>query len=128
MRVAITIGVLLFLLIAFHASTRGSELFFVSVRKGKAIVVRGRVPGSLLDAIVDVTKRAGIQRASIRAVRSASHARLVTSGVDERTEQRLRNVFGTFPMARLTSAPPPSARNIGQILGLAWLAWLFLDS
>jgi hypothetical protein len=106
--------------------SRANEIFCVSVRQGRMLVVRGRVPVALLHDIEDVVRRARVQRATIRAVSTQSHARLVTSGLDEGTAQRLRNVFGHHPIQKLRAAPVPGQRNIGQLLGIAWLAWLFV--
>ena len=50
---------------------------------------------------------------------------LTATGVDEGTEQRLRNVFRLFPIAQLRNAPPIAQPSIGQLLGIAWLAWFF---
>jgi hypothetical protein len=48
--------------------------------------------------------------------------------MSEATEQRLRNVFGIHPVQKLRAAPPIRAKNLGQVLGIAWLAWMFLGS
>lgn len=125
-------GVLPWIVIAFVGVgawwflTRTNELFCISVRDGRLLVVRGRVPIALMHDIEDVVRRARIQRATIRAVSTQSHARLVTSGLDEAVSQRLRNVFGYHPIQRLRAAPLPGQRNLGQLLGIAWLAWLFV--
>lgn len=103
---------------------RVNEIFFVSVRDGRCLIVRGRVPGALLDGMSDVVRRSRVARGSIRAVRSEGHARLAVRGMDEGTAQRLRNVFGTHPIQKLRAAQATSNRNLGQLLGLAWLAWL----
>lgn len=107
---------------------RMNELFLISVRDGKLLVVRGRVPVKLRQDFADVVKRARVRRGTIRAVRESGHSRLTTSGLDEGTTQRLRNTFGTHPVQRLQAAPLVKKRNLGQYLGFAWLAWLFLDT
>jgi hypothetical protein len=105
---------------------RANEIFFVSVRDGRCLVVRGRIPGVLLEGISDVVLRSRVARGSIKAVRGDGHARLVVGGMDEGTSQRLRNVFGTHPIQKLRAAQRPSHRNLGQLLGFAWLAWLLV--
>jgi uncharacterized protein DUF3634 len=119
--VAVALGALVVALVWW----RLNELFLVSVREGKVLVVRGAVPGPLLREIRDVVSRAGVRRASIRAVRGSTHARLDASGVDARVQQQLRNVFGLYPVQKLRAAKPLDRKNIGQLLGFAWLAWLF---
>lgn len=107
---------------------RMNELFLISVRGGKLLVVRGRVPVRLRQDLADVICRASVKRARIRAVRESGHARLIAHGVDQGTSQRLRNAFGIHPVQRLQAAPLLPHRNLGQILGFTWLAWLLTGS
>lgn len=105
---------------------RVNEIFCVSVRNGRALLVRGRIPPSLLHDIEDIVRRCNIRRATVRGVAGQHHARIVASGVDDFAAQRLRNVFGTHPIQKLRGAKVPVTRNLGQLLGIAWLAWLFV--
>ncbi|MFT3767598.1 MAG: DUF3634 family protein [Minicystis sp.] len=110
-----------FFLWTWHAN----ELFCVSVRDGKVLVVRGRIPGGLLSDFRDVMSKPAVRRATIRAMKDAGGARLTVSGdVDAGRTQRLRNVFGLYPMSKLRSAPAIAKPTVGQVLGIAWLAWL----
>lgn len=122
----VVVVVLIALAVGAWLLWRANELFYLSVRDGRVLLVRGRIPPSLLHGIEDVVRRSAIRRASIRAVAGQHHARLVASGVDDGTAQRLRNVFGTHPVQKLRGAKLPEARNLGQLLGIAWLAWLFV--
>jgi hypothetical protein len=108
--------------------SRANEIFCISVRDGKLLVVRGAVPSALLHGLADVVRRERVTHATIRAVKGDGHARLVASGVTDGVAQRLRNVFGTHPIQKLRAAPMPKARNLGQLLGVAWLAWLLVGS
>lgn len=104
---------------------RQRELFCLSVRGGRVLVVRGRIPPGLLRDVRDVISAAGVPRATIRGVRTENGARLVASGaVSDHVAQRLRNVFGLHPVSRLVAAPPIARPTLGQVLGIAWLAWL----
>jgi hypothetical protein len=105
---------------------RKDELFYISVRRGTPLLVRGRIEPRLVNAFGDVLRGAGIESASIRGVRTESHVRLVTRNVDQGTTQRLRNVLGFHPAGRYRSAPIATDRNLGQVLGVAWLAWLLV--
>lgn len=105
---------------------RANEVAMVSVRDGRVLLVRGRLPPSLLNGIADVVRRARIERATIRIVKERGGARLLSRGLDDGLEQRLRNTLGTHPWRALASAPPQSGRNFGQWLGIAWLAWMLL--
>lgn len=108
--------------------SRANELFCLSVKDGRVLVVRGRIPPGLLHALTDVVARARVPRGTIRAYADTHHARLAISGMDDGIAQRLRNTFGHHPTARIKSAPPiRTPRNLGQLLGIAWLAWLFTD-
>lgn len=104
--------------------TRSQELFCISVRNGRMLVVRGDCPHALLQDIADVLDRAGVQRATIRAMKSQDGSRLVASGIDDGVAQRLRNAFGVHPV-HLRRSPDTTAarRNLGQLLGITWLAW-----
>lgn len=113
--------------IGFLLWQRVNEIFCVSVRDGRVLLVRGRIPPPVLHGFADVVKRQGIVRGTIRGVAGTAHARLAISGMDEGTAQRLRNVFGHHPVARLRGAKLPAVRNVGQLLGIAWLAWLLTD-
>jgi len=121
-------GALAFVLFALWMLARANELFHVSARDGRVLLVRGRIPPSLLTAFGEILGRAGVRRATIRAVKESGGARLVASGVDGKTAQMLRNAFGVHPIQRLRTAPFAAHRNLGQVLGFAWLAWLLLGA
>lgn len=112
-------------LVGVWAYTRSRTLFVLSVRDGRILVVRGRIPGRLLQEFRDVVSRPPVRSATIKAWASEDGGHLTASGVDEGTEQRLRNVFRLFPISQLRNAPRIAQPTIGQILGVAWLAWLF---
>ncbi|MGD8863728.1 MAG: DUF3634 family protein [Myxococcales bacterium] len=112
--------------IALYAllAIRANEVFCLSVRNGRALIVRGRVPRALLSELSEVVRRARVQRATIRVVRQNAAARMIVHGAGPDVAQRLRNVFGTRSYRDLKLAPPPrERRNLGQRLGWAWLAW-----
>ena len=105
---------------------RSAEIFCVSVRNGRALVIRGRVPPALLRAIREiVASQPEVSRATIRASRGEHGARLTASGaIDDGRLQRLRNTFALYPTAKLRVAPPVTRPSLGQFLGIAWLAWM----
>lgn len=105
--------------------TRREELFRLSVREGRVLVVRGRAPPGFVSDVRDVVGHARVRGATVRAVRTERGGRLVFSGdLDEGTAQRLRNVFGILPASQLRHAPAIKNPTLGQVLGVAWLAWL----
>jgi hypothetical protein len=114
-------------LVLLYAVSRGRELFVISVRSGQVLVVRGRVPGGFLADVRTIVGRPPVRSATLRAIKGEHHARLAVSGdIDDGRAQRLRNAFGLRPMAQLRTAPVVAKPTLGQILGIAWLAW-FLD-
>jgi Protein of unknown function (DUF3634) len=104
--------------------TRSGELFCLSIRRGKLIVVRGRVPVGFVAEASAVVRRARVQSGTIRAVKTEHGGRLHLSGLDERTEQVLRNLFALYPASQLRHAPAIPEPTLGQLVGVAWLAWL----
>jgi len=108
--------------------TRANELFCVSIRDGQALVVRGNVPPKLWRELLTTVRMARVTRGTIRAVKSGGQARLVTSGLDAGVEQRLRNALGSAGLNAMklgSSEGRSGSRNLGQVLGIAWLAWMF---
>jgi hypothetical protein len=106
--------------------TRFATMFRISVRNGHVLVLSGGVPARLLQDIRVIVKQAGVERGTITATKGERGARLSCSGgIDERTEQRLRNVFALCTIAQLRHAPAIARPTLGQLLGVAWLAWLF---
>jgi Protein of unknown function (DUF3634) len=113
------------LLAAFLLWTwRQNELFCLSVREGKVIVLRGRLPPELFSDLEDVLQ--DVTRANVHVQKRGSAGRLVATGVTAAQLQQLRNVFGTYAArkgAHLRNAKPASNRTLGQVLGIEWLAW-----
>jgi hypothetical protein len=112
------------LLVAIWWLSRQAELFHLSVRDGKVLVVRGRIPQGMLNDMRALLSK--VRRATIRAHKHQGSARLSFGGeLDEGAQQQLRNVFGLYPTAKLRHAPLIERPSLGQLLGVAWLAWLF---
>jgi hypothetical protein len=102
---------------------RQRELFVLSVRDGRVLVVRGRIPGGLLADVREAC--APVRRGLIVAYRDDDGAALdLRGGIDPGRAQRLRNIFALYPMSRLRAASPAAERSLGQLLGVVWLAWL----
>lgn len=119
-------AVLFVALVIALAISRANEMFYVSIRDGRCLIVRGHVPPSLYSELCAVVRISGAKRGTVRAVKEGGQPRLVTSGLDAGTTQRLRNAFGARGFGKGGSVAPASStgtRNLGQLLGLAWLAW-----
>lgn len=121
---AILVGVAVIVGLVFMLS-RAGELFYISVRDGKLLVVRGRVPVSMLQEFREAVNRPTVRRGSIRAFKTESGGQLACSGdIDDGREQRMRNTFMLYPASQLRAAPPIKSPTLGQLTGLAWLAWM----
>lgn len=101
------------------ALTRANELFCLSFRRGKVLVVRGAVPGPVLGAFLEVLSHPMAENALVKGF--LGEVRLTVAGVDAEQVQRLRNAFGLFP----APSSVPRRRNLAwwQFVGFVWLAW-----
>jgi len=105
--------------------SRASELFYISVRDGKALVVRGRVPVSMLQEFKEAVADPKVKRGSIRAFKTEQGGQLACSGdIGDGREQRMRNTFMLYPASQLRQAPAIKQPTLGQLAGVAWLAWM----
>ncbi len=86
------------------AVRRALELFVLEARDGQLVTARGRSPAELLREIEDILDRARASGTIVVRL-EAGHAAVRATGLDEATTQRLRNVVGRFPTARLKTAP-----------------------
>lgn len=106
--------------------TRSQQLFAASMRDGRVLLVRGRAPGGFLRDLGEIAQRNRKLRGTITGHRTERAGRLTFSGnLDEGAKQRMRNSFALYPAAQLLSAPKIARPSLGQLLGVAWLAWLF---
>ncbi len=99
-------------------------LFKLSIRNGEVLVVNGRVPVRFLQDVRDVVHDENLNSGSIAAVARDHGAGLSFWGIPEGPQQRMRNSFRLYPVAEVRHAPPIARPSIGQMLGIAWLAWL----
>ncbi len=103
--------------------TRSRELFRISVRNGRATVVRGSVPSGFVAEVERAV--AGVSRATIRGLKTENGGRLVASGADAATSQRLRNLFALYPASRLRTAPVVEKPTLSRLFWVAWIASWF---
>lgn len=118
-----SVWVVLLLITAWLVWGRSRELFVLSMRDGEALLVRGGCPRSVREDLIDVLRQEQVERARIRALLDGDHVQLEASGVSDRTAQRLRNVVRLARVLQIKQAKPPKERNLGQWLGVEWLAW-----
>lgn len=87
-----------------YAARRAITLFEIDSEAGKVVRARGRVPPELLRDLEDVFARARAN-GGVRVHLDQGRARVEGVGLDDPTLQRVRNVVGRFPTARLKTAP-----------------------
>jgi hypothetical protein len=89
----------------YVSSRRAITIAELEVEDGVLRVVRGGVAPPVLADLRDVARRPPIESLRIRIVRSSGRAEVELSGqVSEQQAQRLRNVVGSVPLARLVNA------------------------
>ena len=95
-------GLLLLLVIPLAlALRRATSLFVLGVRDGRVELSSGQVPPRLLRDIEDVMRRSGAGRATLRVIAEGGRPRVVGTGLDPATLQRLRNVVGGWTVAQI---------------------------
>ncbi|MCB9603088.1 MAG: DUF3634 family protein [Sandaracinus sp.] len=125
MPILLLLAVSIFVVIAYVVLSRANELFCVSIRDGVCLVVRGDVPPKLWRELVTTAEVNRISRGTIRAVKEGGAARLVTVGIAPEITQRLRNAVGSAGLnAMRLGGGARRPRNLGQLLGIVWLAWM----
>ena len=119
--------VVLALVALVWAAGRARVLCELAVRNGRLLLMRGSLPTSALEALADVVARDGSRSGVIRVLRDGERARLEGVGLGPDALQRARNVVGTYSLTRLKNAPRSRRPNLGQRLGIRWLAWRLHD-
>jgi len=87
-------------------SRNATLLFEARVEQGKMVRLRGRVPKRLVRDFHDVLSVRPVSSATLRVHSSGTHTELRVKGdISEAEAQRLRNVLGMFPVARIRAEP-----------------------
>ena len=108
---------------AYFWLRRRRELFVLSVRDGRVVVLRGSAPGTLLSDFAAALK--GVRRGTLYVRKEEGGARLSTSGIDAWVEQRLRNILRIYPLSSLRASRDPERNVLVRMFSFAWLAGLF---
>jgi Protein of unknown function (DUF3634) len=100
--------------------SRSQELFRIAVRNGKPSLIRGYAPSGLLGRFSDALSN--VRQGVISAHKAANGARLSFRGdIDEGTGQRLRNIFGLYPMSQLRAPHIDKRQVVSDAFTLSWL-------
>lgn len=74
----------------------------LDVRNGRVSTARGKPPARLVQDFEDVVRKPAVKHATLYVNVDGTRARLTARGtIDEGRLQRLRNVLGLYPLARL---------------------------
>jgi len=99
------VGLLILILVSIPlllSIRRSNELFCLDVARGKAHRRRGHLPQGLLDDVEEVVRRPVVRRASIRVTQERGRPRVYVRGkMPDGQLQRLRNVVGAYPVAKI---------------------------
>lgn len=81
-------------------------LFSAKVEQGRVVALRGRAPKGLMRDMTDVLRQRPVKQATLRVVVQGGAPALEANGdLSEGEQQRLRNVLGTWPLAKIRAAP-----------------------
>ena len=84
---------------------RERRIFMLRVESGRVVSARGRISAGLLGDVRDVVA-GSTSSGTIVALRAAERARVVLRGsFSPEVGQRLRNVVGALPLAKILNAP-----------------------
>ncbi len=86
-----------------YAARRAIVVFEVHAERGRVVKAKGRMPPELLRDVGDVLERAKAT-GSLSGKLDGGRIAVQASGLDEPTVQRIRNVVGRFPTARIKTS------------------------
>lgn len=98
------IGLVAFVFAVIAGVDASRRLLEIRVESGRVVKLEGRAPGDLVHDVEDVLTRSRASGTVIVRLEGDRAAVRVQGQFDEGTTQRLRNVVGRFPTARLRAA------------------------
>jgi hypothetical protein len=102
--VVIAVAIFAALVALWVASRAAVTICVAEIHQGKLVIRRGSLPPRLRDDLADVIRKPLVRHGHLRVLRDRDHARIECSGdLSDAQRQRLRNVVGTVPLARLTA-------------------------
>lgn len=89
----------------YLAARRATTIADLAIDRGRLEVIRGGVAPPILADLRDIVRDPPIASGLIRVTRSSGRAEVELRGpIGERQAQRIRNVIGSVPLARLINA------------------------
>jgi hypothetical protein len=103
--VACALGVAIGLLLVWANARAAITIAIAEIRDGKLDLTRGRLSPRVLGDLRDIAARPRVRSATVRIIRAKDRARVeVTGEISDQQVQRLRNVIGNVPVAKLVKA------------------------
>jgi len=105
-REALIVGIALAALFAlYRAATRAITICDLKIEAGKLTIVRGGIAPPILADLRDIARSPPIASLAIHIARSSGRAEVSFKGdATDAQRQRIRNVIGSVPLARLVNA------------------------
>jgi len=100
----VALGLVAFVVYSLVSAGLSRRLLVLDVARGKVARLGGRAPAELVSDIEDILARSGSTGRIIVQLESSRAIVRAEGSFDEATKQRLRNVVGRFPVARLRAA------------------------
>jgi Protein of unknown function (DUF3634) len=97
-------GLLAFIYGVIAAVDASQRLLDIQVDSGRITKLEGRAPGDLVHDVEDIVATSKVSGRIVVQLEGDRAAVRVSGEIDEGTAQRLRNVVGRFPTARLRAA------------------------
>ena len=105
----VVFAVLLLVALAI-AARRATTVLVVEVARGRVVRASGRAPGEMLRDLGDAVE-AGRASGRVELLLADGGVDVLVVGLDAGASQRVRNVVGRFPAARLKTAPRVDIRR-----------------
>ena len=108
MPIVFTVAAFAAALLLWASARAAITVCVLEVTGGKIEVRRGAISPRVLSDLEDVIERPRVAQATLRILRNAGHAKLEIKGaLSEEQKQRLRNVVGAVPLAKLANGRRP---------------------
>lgn len=99
-------GVVAWVVFTLWRASARRRLLVIRVERGKILRASGRVPPDFYAEVVDVLERAKANGTAEVRIEDGSAIVLGSPDLGAAVEQRLRNVVGRFPVAKLRAGRP----------------------
>ena len=103
------------------ALSRAHEVFYLSIRGGRARIVRGALSADMLLTVENLLKGTAKDQVLIKGMVRENEFLLEVRGVSETRSRQLSSALEGQPLETLLSAP--REKGWWRVLGFVWLEW-----